>query len=322
MEDDKEPDSPLPPGDGGAEWSDLKIFLYAAERESIRAAARELGISQPTASQRIRTLEGSLGVRLFIRRANAVTLTDAGREVLEQARAMRRSMDAIDRSVRMRDVQKRGRVRIAAPDGLSGYWISTKIDSLHAREKDISILLDAGIWPNDPLRTEVDVSIQFEKPSNPELTVEALAVVHYPICASADFVARHGVPTDFEAYRTLPRVNHVAYRYQPENWDERVRKSPWAPPVFETNSSPGMLEAMKKGVGLGLAPTWAFVHYPDLVVMTPPLASLTAWLVYHKDVAKIARVRRVIDWLRSIFDGDTYPWFHKDYVHPDVFLKR
>lgn len=320
MGDDKGLDSPEP--EGGPLWSDLKIFLFAAERQSIRAAARELGISQPTASQRIRTLEGALGTHLFVRRANAVTLTDAGREVLEQARAMHRAMEAIERSVRKRDVQLRGRVRIAAPDGLAGCWISTQVHKLYEGGGDISLLLDAGIWPNDPLRTEVDVSIQFEQPTNADLQVETLAWVHYGIFASPKFIARHGRPKTLEEMRALPLLNHVAYRHQKDKWDKGITEGPWSPPIFETNSSPGMLAALSTGAALGLAPTWAVLQYPDIEMLTPCLMSLDLYLVYHKDVAKIARVRRVMEWLREAFDGEQHPWFRKDFVHPDAFPKQ
>ena len=60
------------------EWSDLHIFLTVAEQGSLSAAARELGLSQPTVGRRLTALEEQLGSALVVRTARGLTLTEAG----------------------------------------------------------------------------------------------------------------------------------------------------------------------------------------------------------------------------------------------------
>src|SRR5215469_15171626 len=60
------------------DWNDVRTFLAVAESGSLNAAARVLGMTQPTISRRMEDLEYRLSARLFDRSSRGVTLTDAG----------------------------------------------------------------------------------------------------------------------------------------------------------------------------------------------------------------------------------------------------
>ena len=68
--------------------SQLECFLSVADHLSFAKAAEELSISQPAASHQIQSLENELGGKLFHRTTRTVTLTEAGREFLDDARRM------------------------------------------------------------------------------------------------------------------------------------------------------------------------------------------------------------------------------------------
>lgn len=66
----------------------LRYFVAVAETENVSRAALKLHVSQPALSRQIRDLEGELGFLLFKRSAKSVQLTDAGRVLLEESRAV------------------------------------------------------------------------------------------------------------------------------------------------------------------------------------------------------------------------------------------
>jgi DNA-binding transcriptional LysR family regulator len=66
----------------------VRAFIAVAEEASITRAAERLHISQPPLSRQIQQLEEEIGITLFVRHRHGVTLTEAGRELLQKARLL------------------------------------------------------------------------------------------------------------------------------------------------------------------------------------------------------------------------------------------
>lgn len=302
------------------DWSDLRVFLFACEMGSISAAAKALGLSQPTASQKIRGLEAVVGAQLLVRKASGISPTDAGRRVWDAARGMQREARSIELSALTPDPEA-GRVRLAAPDAMATFWLAPRFDAFRRVHPNISLSVDAGLWQGDPLLDDVELSLQFDDPGALQgNVVHHLCTVHYGVFASREYIQRHGAPQTFEEMSTHAQVRHVALRRQPDTWASDIAnlRSREAP-VFETNSSGAAALAIRNGVGLGLLPTWLFTLAPDLVMLGEPAASLKFWLTYYRDVKNVPRAARVIAWLQEVYDPATYPWFAHKFIHPRDF---
>ena len=70
------------------DWTQARAFLAAAEGGSVSAAARTLGLTQPTLGRQVAALEQALGVTLFERGGRSLALTEAGLELLDHVRTM------------------------------------------------------------------------------------------------------------------------------------------------------------------------------------------------------------------------------------------
>jgi len=77
------------------DWNQLRAFLATAQAGSLSAAARQLGLTQPTLSRQVAAIEQQMGVTLFERVGKAMVLTPTGLDLLEYARAMGTAAEAL-----------------------------------------------------------------------------------------------------------------------------------------------------------------------------------------------------------------------------------
>ncbi|HTI67274.1 MAG TPA: LysR family transcriptional regulator [Caulobacteraceae bacterium] len=305
-----------------ADWSDLRIFAAVAKTGSFSDAATALGLTQPTVSVRIRDLESRLGVRLFNRTPQRLTLSDAGVKILDHVLTMERSAAAVDHLVADSDKKEEGKVIIAAPDGLATYFLMPALPRFFRESPDISIGVDCGLWTDNEVGAHVDVSLQFDTVSNPDVISTPLGYYHYCLYSSRAYLDLYGVPTTLAAVADRRYLHHVAHTRQKESWSVSSAAFQGLANIgMATNSSSALVEACRQGAGIAALPTGVSVFAPELVMLDlPPLARLELRMCVHRDVAGAARIRRVTGWLREVFDQTTKPWFRPEFVHPSEFL--
>src|SRR5579871_3453715 len=95
------------------DWNDVRTFLAVAETGSLNAAARLLGMTQPTISRRMEEFEYRLKARLFDRTTRGIQLTEAGAGIRDLAERMARLGGAIMREVAGHDDSRSGNVRLS-----------------------------------------------------------------------------------------------------------------------------------------------------------------------------------------------------------------
>jgi len=101
----------------------LRYFVAVAEEKSFTQAAKRLGIKQPPLSLQIRKLEKEMGTQLLVRGTRSVELTNTGRLLLEEARAILHHVERAKTDVRRRARGETGRVNV-------GFGIGTQFHPL------------------------------------------------------------------------------------------------------------------------------------------------------------------------------------------------
>lgn len=305
-----------------ADWSDLRVFYAVAETGSFSEAANQLGLTQPTVSARIRDLETRLSVRLFNRSPHKLTLTEAGEEIRDHVVTMERSASAVERLAADRDKRDEGRVVVAAPDGLATYLLMPELARFFRESPDISLGVDCGLWCDSEVGTNVDISLQFDTVSNPDIVTTPIAYYHYCLYSSQNYLDLYGTPTSLPAVADRRYLHHVAQTRQRDNWAIKSAAFQGLANIgLATNSSSAVIEAVRHGAGIAALPTVASVFAPELVMLDlPPMARLELRLCIHRDLAGAARIQRVTQWLREVFDAKTKPWFRAEFVHPSEFV--
>ncbi|GAB3423434.1 LysR family transcriptional regulator [Flindersiella endophytica] len=122
----------------------LELLLAVARLGSLGAAARELGITQPAASSRIRSMERQLGVALVDRSPRGSRLTDAGALVTDWARRVVEAAEVFDAGAKALRVRRDSRLRIAASMTIAEYLLPGWLLALRARRPDTAVSLHAG----------------------------------------------------------------------------------------------------------------------------------------------------------------------------------
>lgn len=115
----------------------LRYFKAVAETGSFTAAARRLGLAQPTLSVQVARLEEELGTRVLTRRRDGVSLTEAGRRLLDLASGLLDRAHEIEASMRAEGREPSGVLRIACVNSVGIYLLPEILDLLHRRHPKI-----------------------------------------------------------------------------------------------------------------------------------------------------------------------------------------
>ncbi|BFO20063.1 hypothetical protein SHKM778_64510 [Streptomyces sp. KM77-8] len=146
-----DPDHPgqrtVSPGSLGHRVPDLgalELLLAVARLGSLGGAARELGITQPAASSRIRSMERQLGVALVDRSPRGSRLTDAGALVTDWARRIVEAAEAFDVGAQALRDRRDSRLRVAASMTIAEYLLPGWLLALRAERPGTAVSLLAG----------------------------------------------------------------------------------------------------------------------------------------------------------------------------------
>lgn len=125
----------------------VEIFRAVAQEQSITRAAQRLGRVQSNVTTRVRQLEASLGVPLFLRDARRMTLTDAGRQFLVYAEKLLALEEEARQS--LRPGEPSGRLRIGSMESTAASRLPRPLAGYHAQWPEVALILDTA--PSQPL---------------------------------------------------------------------------------------------------------------------------------------------------------------------------
>lgn len=146
-------------------WDDARLFLAVADAGSVSAAARQLKITQPTASRRIAQLEAGLGEPLFVRSAGGATLTRFGETLLEPARRMAEGAGELSRAAARGETTIEGIVRLTAPPGIAFALCAPFAAELRTALPALQLEVVSSTRYLDLSRREADLALRFERPA-------------------------------------------------------------------------------------------------------------------------------------------------------------
>lgn len=279
------------------DWNQLKAFLETAETGSLSAAARKLGLTQPTLSRQVAAIEQFMGVTLFERVGKSMALTPTGLDLLEHARAMGAAAEALSLAATGSSQAVRGVVSVSATDVVASVLLPPLVKKLHDQEPGIAIDVIPSNALSDLLRREADIAIRHVKPEQPDLIARLVREATAHFYASESWVNAHGHPRSAEDAARLSFVGsdrsgqYLGYL--------RMHGLPLSEANFScyADHSVAHWALVRQGMGIGVMMEEIANATPGMVRVLDdlPPVRFPIWLVTHRELRTSKRIRMVFD---------------------------
>lgn len=278
-------------------WDLYRTLLAVLDEGSLSAAARALGLTQPTVARHVDALEDALGVPLFVRSPRGLSPTERALALRPYAETLAYTAAALVRAASPTADAVEGTVRLSASEVVAVEHLPPICAALRRRHPGLVIELVASNTVDDLLRRQADVAVRMVEPTQDALVARRVGSIALGLYAHRDYLARRGVPTSLAALaghdvigydRETPAMRAYALRY-PE----------LARPAFalRTDDDVVKLAMVRAGFGLGVCQVPVAERDPALVRVLGDVFELPlgVWVVMHEDLRHAPRCRVVFD---------------------------
>lgn len=283
------------------DWNRARSFLVTAEEGSLSAAARALGMTQPTLGRQVSALEEELGVALFERVGRGLVLTPSGLELMEHVRAMGEAAGRMSLSASGHSQSLEGTVSITADEVNAMFTLPPIITRLRAAEPGIKIEVISSNDVKDLRRREADIAIRTAPLTDPDLIARKVGTGLGMLFAARSYIQAAG---PFETAADLADAMFVGFSDNAalvSFFNEAgiaVTKDNF--PVL-SDSLLVLWQMVKSGNGIGIMSADVGKAEPLVENVAPwlPPFEFQIWLVAHRELRTNRRVRFVYDWLAN-----------------------
>lgn len=230
----------------------MSVFLAVGEEQSFAGAARRLNMSPPSITRAITSLEQELGVMLLQRTTRSVRLTDAGGRYLEDVRQIMARIAEADAAVTGLGKAPQGQLSITASVLFGKLHVLPVVATYLARYPEMEVtafFLDRIVNMVDE---GIDVGVRIGPLPDSSLRALKVGKVRRMVCASPEYLARHGVPQhpDQLAAHHIITASHLSpkaeWRFGGGDDSLLIRTTP----RLVVSSNDGAIEAAVLGMGI------------------------------------------------------------------------
>lgn len=210
----------------------MSVFVAVAETQGITSAADRLGCSKAIVSRTLAQLEERLGTRLVNRTTRRVSLTEAGEDYLDHARAMLEQNDELESRFAESAVEPQGRLRVSAPVSFGISHIGPLLPAFFADYPKVKIDLDMNDRLVDLVEMGFDLGIRIGPTGSDSLVVRRIGETRHVLAGAPRLIEMMGgPPKNVQELGEWPILNYslktppgwLASRGQPEH--ERMRSN-------------------------------------------------------------------------------------------------
>ena len=282
-------------------WDHYRTFLAVMREGSLSAAARALGLAQPTVGRHIDALETAIGIQLFLRTPQGLLPTEAAIDLWPQAEQLALQATALLRSVSTHRSSTKGAVagtvRISASDTIAVEVLPEILAALTNHYPELIIELSVSDTIEDLLRQEADIAIRMAEPTQEALVVRRIGSIDVGLYAHRRYLEQHGVPTSLDDLGRHRVIGYHAESAFVRSMRKRYPGLEHAQPALKVDSNIAQMALIRAGCGIGFFQLGLARRDPDLVrILQSELAlTLTTFVAMHENLKTTPRCRVTFD---------------------------
>lgn len=292
----------------------VRVFVEVADRGSLTQTAEHLEMSAAMVSRYLAAVEDWFEARLLHRTTRKVSLTDAGLAALPACRQM---LDIAEEARHIAAERKRepaGVLRVTTAGSFADAQLTPVLIEFQALYPQVEIVLSVGDKPTDLVAERVDLAVRITNNLDPTMIARPLAHCRSMLCASPDYLQRHGTPLDADDLRRHRCIAHafgIGKQYRLTRQGETITVPVnWS---FHTNETAVLRRAALSGAGIGMLPTYYLgddLRAGRLIRLLPEYEPdvLGIHAIYLSRQHQPLALRLLVDFLAARFAGEIAPW--------------
>lgn len=267
----------------------IRAFTEVVKHSGFAAAGRHLGQSRSVVNKLVLQLEAELGVQLLHRTTRRVSPTDAGRAFYARCVNILADIEEAELAIAQLHTEPKGTLRINAPMSFGTMHLSPAIAAFMHQYPEVQVQLTLSDRFIDLREDGFDVTIRIAQLDQEEssLITQAIAPVRRILCASPDYLNRHGcpqVPSDLSDHNCL-QYGYLATGSQWRLTGPEGKQSVKIRCRYYANNGEALRDGAIQGLGIALLPLFIVgeaLQRNDLKIVMPNycLPPLTAYIAY------------------------------------------
>jgi len=288
----------------------LRYFSKLAETLSFSETADYFRVPSSSVSRRIKDLEETLGVELFLRTTRSVSLTDLGILYLTEIKTALQTIEIADEMCKAQSISPSGTVRITAMPGYAELYVLPAIDRMRANYPDLEFDLNITDQTLSLSSNDADIAIRATSDLPDQVVARRLSKHNFILVASPDFINQNGKPQTSDDLCSFPvfmyRTPHGVLNWQAQK--NQTWKDIELTPRYVSNHGQSLLESVVRGQGMALLPSWGVekeistgqlqeIELEDGRLSTNGDVKMSIYLLYHPPKFQLKKIRLTIDFL-------------------------
>jgi DNA-binding transcriptional LysR family regulator len=295
----------------------ISLFIRVVETGSFSKAAEDLGITQPTATKFVASMEKRLGVLLLHRSTRGVTTTEIGKLYYEKCKLIAREIEEADDLASLLQSKVRGKLTISSSVAFGRRVLMPSILKFMSRHPELEVNLNMDDRYINLIEQGVDLAIRMRRLPDSSLGSRLLGMNPWVLVATPEYLVTNPAPKTPEDIR-----KHRALIYTTAQGDHRwsftdthgKNEIVEVAGPFTSNNLSSILSAARTGMGLAVLPSYVAHQSIKDGVLTPIMED---WTLPAQEIHAVfsspkhvpTKVSQCIDWLQTRFKGE---WWKGD----------